>query len=538
MNFIIRHKKILLLHLLPFILAMIIGACIAIKFGQDQNWDLLNYHYYNPFAFINNLNGQNFAPAQLQTFYNPSIDLLPFLLMSHLKPIFAGAVIGSIQGINIFLVYEISIVLLSGFEKSKKIYLLSGITALASFFGAINLTEIGGTMGDNIISIPVLISLFLILCLVLKKYTYINNHPIVFRSLAYITSGIASGLKLTCIPFVMGLLLIDLINRKSLKEWIKIETINGFSLVVGFLASYSFWAIYLLHKYNSPFFPYFNKYFNSPFYPKENIYGVKYPPHDIIQAFFYPFYFIQKQHLVSEKFFRDPRLAILLLLLIFLSFYVFLTYFIHKLPKPVINKNILSLAIFMSVSYVLWEIIYSYYRYLEPVEFLSLLLIACVLLSILKSINLVIVLSFVLFIICTLSTIPMDYGRIHWQKTWFGVVVPKDYVSNNSTILITGNDPISFLVPFFDRSNVFIRTQGNIYQSKGPYFDLINNLIKAKKNKHSKFYSIITADESQYGKITNKTFGFKTQSCRSINTYNSQYLLMNINFYQICKLDY
>ena len=528
----------MLLHILPFILAMIIGACLAIKFGQDQNWDLLNYHYYNPFAFINNLNGQNFAPAQLQTFYNPIIDLLPFLLINHLQPIFAGAIIGSIQGINIFLVYEISIVILSGFEKSKKIYLLSGIIAIASFFGAVNLTEIGGTMGDNVISIPILTSLFLIFCLVLKKYTYINNHPIVFRFLAYITSGIATGLKLTCIPFIAALLLIDIIDKKSLREWIKIETINGIGLIVGFFISYGFWAINLLHRFNNPFFPYFNKYFNSPFYPKENFYGVKYLPHDIVQAFFYPFYFIQKQHIVSEEFFKDPRLAILLLLLIFLSIYIFLTYIIHKLTKPVMNKSIISLTIFISVSYILWEIVYSYYRYLEPVEFLSLLLISCILLSLIKSINLVIVFSFVLFFICTISTIPMNYGRIHWQKTWFGVVIPKDYLINNSTILITGNDPVSFLVPFFDKSNAFIRTQGNIYQSNGPYFDLINNSINTKKDNHSNFYMIITADESRFGNITERTFGFKTQSCRSINTYNSQYIVMNLDFYQICKLDY
>jgi len=50
-------------------MACLAGATIAsIALGQDANWDLQNYHYYNPWAWRN---GRIFtwdvAAAQLQT---------------------------------------------------------------------------------------------------------------------------------------------------------------------------------------------------------------------------------------------------------------------------------------------------------------------------------------------------------------------------------------------------------------------------------------------------------------------------------------
>jgi len=56
-------------HEFAFLMACLAGATIAsIALGQDANWDLQNYHYYNPWAWRN---GRIFtwdvAAAQLQT---------------------------------------------------------------------------------------------------------------------------------------------------------------------------------------------------------------------------------------------------------------------------------------------------------------------------------------------------------------------------------------------------------------------------------------------------------------------------------------
>src|SRR5450755_4444839 len=56
------------------------GAISVFSLGQDVNWDLRNYHFYNAWAFIHDRLGWDLAPAQLQTFHNPLLDL-PFYWM-------------------------------------------------------------------------------------------------------------------------------------------------------------------------------------------------------------------------------------------------------------------------------------------------------------------------------------------------------------------------------------------------------------------------------------------------------------------------
>ena len=60
------------------LLACIVAAGLAsIALRQDSSWDLMNYHYYNAWAFVHGRHGIDLAPAQLQTFHNPFLDL-PF----------------------------------------------------------------------------------------------------------------------------------------------------------------------------------------------------------------------------------------------------------------------------------------------------------------------------------------------------------------------------------------------------------------------------------------------------------------------------
>src|ERR1700680_117782 len=60
----------------------VLGAGVLSVFvlRQDANWDLRNYHFYNAWAFAHDRLGWDLAPAQLQTFLNPLLDL-PFYWM-------------------------------------------------------------------------------------------------------------------------------------------------------------------------------------------------------------------------------------------------------------------------------------------------------------------------------------------------------------------------------------------------------------------------------------------------------------------------
>src|SRR5512143_613577 len=60
---------------LAFAVAMAGLASIGLR--QDSSWDLMNYHLYNAWAFVHRRFGLDWAPAQLQSFYSPYLDL-PF----------------------------------------------------------------------------------------------------------------------------------------------------------------------------------------------------------------------------------------------------------------------------------------------------------------------------------------------------------------------------------------------------------------------------------------------------------------------------
>ena len=127
--------------------------------------------------------------------------------------------LGIIQGINLWLVYEISLVVLLRFsiKNSYKLHLGAFLIAVSSFFGAVNLTEIGGTMGDNIISIPILLSFLLLMLAIGKSHVWVNNHTRLVKFLAYLLAGISVGLKITVAPFAFSLLLFEVANSRKIQ---------------------------------------------------------------------------------------------------------------------------------------------------------------------------------------------------------------------------------------------------------------------------------------------------------------------------------
>jgi len=80
----------------------------SISIGQDANWDLFNYHFYNPYALINDRIGFDYAPAQVQTYLNPLPDIPYYLAAQVLSPIQVSFCLGMIHSLNAILVYAIA----------------------------------------------------------------------------------------------------------------------------------------------------------------------------------------------------------------------------------------------------------------------------------------------------------------------------------------------------------------------------------------------------------------------------------------------
>ena len=69
--------------------ALLFGGFASLLRGVDTNWDLRNYHFYNPWAWLNGRLTFDYAPAQVQSYYSPLLDLPFFALVQAHLPAFA-----------------------------------------------------------------------------------------------------------------------------------------------------------------------------------------------------------------------------------------------------------------------------------------------------------------------------------------------------------------------------------------------------------------------------------------------------------------
>lgn len=92
---------------LIYILFSISFGFLSIYLRQDSSWDLRNYHFYNAYAFLTNRLTYDYAPAQLQTYLNPTADLLFYFFVTHFSPKLVGFLMGVIHSLNFLLLYLI-----------------------------------------------------------------------------------------------------------------------------------------------------------------------------------------------------------------------------------------------------------------------------------------------------------------------------------------------------------------------------------------------------------------------------------------------
>ena len=348
--------------------------------------------------------------------------------------------------------------------------------------------------------------------------------------------GVATGLKLTNATFALGLLAIIVFSKDSTKTKLKDFFVGILSLMIGYSISGGYWSIYLWEKFKNPIFPYFNKLFKSPYVTTtSNFHDPRWFPHNILQAIFYPLYFTFKPLLVVEVKFFDLRI---LLLYIFILLVVFLEigYLIYKKRfKPF--KTILSpqIYIFTIVSYVLWEIEFSYLRYAIVLEYLSIMIIFIAIFEIIKNDGLKEALLTGICLLILLTTHFANWGRINWQASYFNVSLPKKVNLTNS-IIVTNNKPVGYLVPFFPNDDQFIRIGGSF---KTPIDQkIVSKYIKQGENLNKPFYVLVLTDINMMPFVNSlSVYNLKLNQCYDLKS-NVNILYQDKTFTSLCSLTY
>src|SRR5215831_12211687 len=92
------------LHLGLLAAAPIVFAAIALAMGKKTGWDFFNYHWYNPYALLNDRFGFDAVVGHNATYYNPIADVPLYFLVSYGPAWLGGIFLGAMTGITVALV--------------------------------------------------------------------------------------------------------------------------------------------------------------------------------------------------------------------------------------------------------------------------------------------------------------------------------------------------------------------------------------------------------------------------------------------------
>jgi hypothetical protein len=512
---------------------MVSGGLLARHLGQDLNWDLMNYHWYNPWAFLHGRLGYDIEPAWRMTYVNPLLDLPTYILRAHLQPVVAAMVLGAFQALNGWLVFEIVLLLLRKYVQPYWLLFSAALViGFLSLCGAASLSEIGNSMGENIVSLFILAALLLLLLSFSKARA---KTALIFRVTAYFLAGIAVGLKLTSFMYIIPLLLCGLLIDARWTIRMRDSVLHAVAVLGGILLSAGYWYAQVWHMFGNPIFPFYNALFKSPYYPAVNFSEHIWFPQTVAQKIFFPFTFAHLPTDPTKPFFRDPRLAVLFtILLVVAAYWLVQRLLVKGWPKLHFSRQEGAFLLFMVIAYLLWETLFSYYRYLLPVELLSLTFIALLVYKLIPRMQLATVLLAILFGFISLYTVHSNWGRIPWQSYNFGPDLYTQLSGVDGTVLMVPKNPIAFMVPHLPAKDRAISIDD--YDTMTPkQRALIESTIDKDMANHRPFYSIQTANGVEEAAYLKK-FGFVTTGCTPIVTYVGKYLYNGALQYNVCTM--
>jgi hypothetical protein len=331
--------------------------------------------------------------------------------------------------------------------------------------GAINLAEIGTSFGDNIVSLLVVAAVWLVVRFRQRICASVRTGwPI--TAAAGLLVGSAFGLKQPFAIYCLGLCLAFFGFAGPFKRRFLSAFIFGLGVLAGTALTGGFWLLEMWQRFQNPVFPYFNEHFQSPWAAIGSYRDERFLPKSLAMWLLFPFWFNVDPIQVGEVGFRDLRFALLYVLLIVLLGCVFWQLVRKRGAGTPVAGSADARAmtgffvIFMVVSFFLWMKMFAVYRYAIVCELLAPLTIFLVLGRLLRNPHRQrqATLAALVFLLITLD--PGHWGRRPWTSDYFDVHLPALAEQRNSIVLLTGHDPVAYMIPFFPPQVRFLRIQG------------------------------------------------------------------------------
>lgn len=467
----------------PFLAACIVPVLfglLSVCLGQDDNWDLKNYHWYNPHALLHGRIAIDMAPGQWQSYFNPLLDLPYYLLNAWLPAPAVGFVMGWLHGLNFILLLAIARRVLGHAAGNARLPLL---LAAVGMCGAGFLSELGNSMGDNMTALLTLSSVYL----VLRGWAHLpawSAQAVKTVLLAGFVMGLGAGLKPTNVTYAAALCVALLALPASFGVRLGAAFASGCAIVAGMLATAGWWWLAMWERFGNPLFPQFNNVFRSPLAQQFGIIDNFHMPHGVLEALFWPFVFTRNFLRVSEIILKQAILPVLYGLAIVLALTWLAERFGGKRVQAPLSARARFLLVFGLVAYLAWMKVFGIYRYLVPLELLAPLM-AWILVGRIIQRPVAARLAGWLLAATTVVVFPfMTWGHAGWTATGFSAQLPP-FARPASTIVFTAHahPPMGWLANFFP-ADVRVVALGSGFPESPAYLERIQAAIAERQGPH------------------------------------------------------
>lgn len=495
--------------------AIVFGfGVLALTKGLSNCWDLHNYHLYNGWAFWTDRGDKDFAAAQVQSYFNPLLATASYLLLTHTPVWLSVLLLGLIQGANIVPLYVLARRLLPASVQTQGAWFAFAI-AVVGAAGATQLRDLGGTMGDNIVSLPLLCAFAVAFG---KSPTHMRD-----AALTGLLAGITTGIKLTMAPFALGLVLASPLSAAGGAARWRIPFVAGLAAMAGFLATDGFWMLHLYREFGNPVHPMFAEFFGGEYAPLVTMRDMNYLPRTPLQWLFYPLTWIREPQHVSELRFFDLRVP-----LAFLAIPILL----WRGGDSTQRVRVRALALALGMAYLAWLSLFGVYRYLAPLEMLAPLFAVLAVTVFVKS-NMPLI-GGALLALVVITTRPADEARYPVTSHKFlQIEIPALAHLDKATIVLAEDEPLAFLALGFPPTANFVRIGGNLLGPPYPEYGMDREAARRLAAAEGPLYALLANPQADrvHDALVRQQLKFGVQ-CQPVHSN----LLANGEQIQLCPL--
>ena len=438
----------------------------SLLLGQDVNWDLQNYHYYNPWAWWHGrIFTQDVAAAQIQTYHNPLLDL-PFygMVTAEWAPCVIAFVLAIPAAIAAFFLCKLLLLMFGDLPRAQRMVAVASSLAVG-VTSAMAIGALGATMNDW----PLAALLMFALWLIARELKRAEAGPIPMGTLllAGVIVGLASGAKLTAATFAVGLC--GALLGRGPYTWLAFRARFaeafwfGLGVIVGTAIALGPWAYALWIHFDNPIFPYGNQWFRSPWWEPRAITAefrsANFGPRSLAEWWVFPFELLSPPgFFVAEVLYRDARFPLTWALAL-LAAVVWLARRLRQKATQSLASGVDAVwrvvVLFVIISFVLWTAQHSIYRYLLTLDLLTGALIVALLRKLFRP-RFAIAAAVLAAVTLIATTRFANWGRIDFGDRWFEVKGQMPLVEPNAVVLITTGEAVSYFIPLLPPSSRYV----------------------------------------------------------------------------------